>query len=199
MREISSGSFINAQQLVNATRIQLVPHRNTQKSPNYTVRSKILVRLPIWSFLKIFRIISSWNIDVFKIAWLARLSHVSGSFYWAVLKILIFWPKIILKISKSDQFSKPDWNFWTRCITWYTDFFMRSKPSTRPVFQLWYSTFCLERLALREYTILLFRIYFRAGVRIRQHFSNLINIIHRTSTSFFTHFTAEITPATIFI
>ena len=36
---------------------------------------------------------------------------LAGSFfYWAILKISIFWPKIILKITKNDQISEPDQN-----------------------------------------------------------------------------------------
>ena len=62
----------------------------------------------IWSFLAIFRIIFGQKIEIFKIALPAR---PSGSFYWAILKISIFWPKIILKMAKNDQISAPDTNF----------------------------------------------------------------------------------------
>ena len=67
----------------------------------------------IWSFLEIFRIIFGKKIIIIKIAFPARFP---SSFYWAILKISIFWPKIILQISKNDQIFEPDQKFWTHCM-----------------------------------------------------------------------------------
>ena len=61
----------------------------------------------IWSFLGIFRMNFGKKIEIFKIAFPAR---PSGSFYWTIWKISIFWPKFILKIPKKDQISEPDQN-----------------------------------------------------------------------------------------
>ena len=67
-----------------------------ERHASATVRSKILVRLSQWPFLEIF---------------IALPARPSGSFYWALLKISIFWPKISLKNLKNDQISELDQTF----------------------------------------------------------------------------------------
>ena len=52
-----------------------------------------------WSFLKIFRIIVGQIILIFKIAQLDEPKKRAGK---AILKNSIFWPKIILKISRNE-------------------------------------------------------------------------------------------------
>ena len=64
---------------------------------NYSAFNNFGLTSSICSFLEIFRIIFGQNIEILIISLLAR---PSGSFYWAILKNSIFWPKIIPKISK---------------------------------------------------------------------------------------------------
>ena len=57
----------------------------------------------IWSFLEIYSIIFGQKIEIFEIAFPARSR---ARFIGQFLKISIFWPKIILKISKNGQISE---------------------------------------------------------------------------------------------